>query len=121
MYSINELSNKCHVSIRTIETNIALFKGELTSSGKITIDGNKWLISRQGIKTVTNRKYAKHYVNYDNSIKADDIDLFALLKEKEYKTFITIAPKGIKSLQKMKDIVRDIFELYHNNYLWYRK
>ena len=108
MLTLEEISLKYHVSKRTLESNVSILKEEYVKSGKMIYNGQKWLISTDIIKAITERKYAKHLVNYDNGLIVDNVDLKGLCKEKDLKTFLTIAPKQIH-------IVKTVFDYLHSN------
>jgi hypothetical protein len=112
MKTLDEISNDYHISKRTLESNLTRVKLLYENTDKLMFNGQKWLADASVIKAITERKYCKHYTQYDNSIIVDDIDLKSLINENELKVFLTIAPKGIKSILKLKDVVRDTFEYY---------
>ncbi|MFV8376009.1 hypothetical protein [Flavobacterium sp. LB1P71] len=116
MLTLEEIGQKYHISKRVLETNLSILKPIYGPTDKLIFNGQKWLISESLIKEITERKYCKHYTQYDNRQKVDKIELLTLIKENKLKTFLTIAPKGIKSVAKIKDIVRDTFEYYNNTH-----
>lgn len=116
MLTLDEISQKYHISKRKLESNLARLKPIYEHTSKMTYTGQKWLIDSSLIKEITNRKYAKHYVEFDSFKKVDEVTLKDLIKEKELCTFLTIAPRQITSLIKVKDIVRDVFDYYQTNY-----
>ncbi len=115
MLTLEEISLKYHISKRTLETNVSILKEEYVKSGKMIYNGQKWLISTDIIKAITQRKYAKHIVNYDNGLIVDNVDLKGLVNEKDLKTFLTIAPKQIHSTRKIEGIVKTVFDYLHTN------
>ena len=113
MLTLDELGNSYHISKRTIETNLANIVASNSQYDGLTYNGHKWLIDtneKELVRELTRRSYAKHYVVRDNSNLVDEIDLTELVAEKDLRVFGTIAPKGIKSVNKMNHVVRDIFD-----------
>jgi hypothetical protein len=113
MKTLDEISNYYHISKRTLESNLARLKPIYENSDNLQYDGQKWFINETLIKAITERKYCKHYTSYDNYKIVDSIDLQSLISENKLKVFLTLAPKGIKSVLQLKDIIRDTFEYYH--------
>jgi hypothetical protein len=116
LMTLDEISTKYYISKRKIESNLALLKPIYQNTNKMVFNGQKWLIDTTLIKEITNRNYARHLVEWDDSKKVDDIDIKSIIKEKDLRTFITIAPRGITSMIKIKDIARDVFDYYQQNY-----
>ena len=112
MLTIEDIVNRYHISYRAVETNLSKIKDMFNGTEYMQFNGQKWLLHESLVPQLTARQYVKHYTEFDNGVKVDEIDLKTLVTENDLKTFTTIAPKGIKSLSKMKDIIRDVFEYY---------
>jgi hypothetical protein len=116
LMTLEEISLKYHISKRTLETNIKGLKELYQHSNKLIYNGQKWLVDTSLLKEITQREYAKNYIAFDEFKEVDEIDLKELIKERDLNTLITVAPRGITSKLKIKDIVRDVFDYYYNEH-----
>ena len=116
LMTLDEIAVKYHISKRKLESNLKDLKDLYQHTNKLIYNGQKWLVDTSLIKEITSREYAKHIVQFDEFKEVDDIDLKGLIKERDLKTFLTVAPRGITSKLKIKDIVRDVFDYYQQHH-----
>ena len=106
-YTIKDISKKHLISTRTVESNIALMKSQLTSDAMLMED-NKWYFKEEFIPQLIIRKYMKYLSKISQVTEA--ISMFKEF-ESELTMFGTIAPKKVTEMPKLINTIKQVVKL----------